>query len=260
MFARPNPWRMEGGGSNGTPFRSGLSLGVVPNMLVAPAIMTAFTNAPLGVYALFSFTEPVGYQPSKKYCLTIAAPPPTKGVAIEVPCRTDLTHSSGRLAIPADTVTPGATTSGLMRPSEVGPMDENGARFENLSSGSLWGPIRMSSWRPASRARNIGRAALRGMEAVGISTDSTDFTLPANVILKDPLGPLFATRAATAPACCNRYTLSINSHCPRSTSASLPMISAAFVIVLHASKGDAMASSNELPRKKSPNVGPKCAS
>mmetsp|Transcript_2848 Transcript_2848/g.7104 ORF Transcript_2848/g.7104 Transcript_2848/m.7104 type:complete len:255 (+) Transcript_2848:439-1203(+) len=177
-FTRPKPCRTEGGDSSGTPFRSGSSLGVVPDMPVAPAISTAFTSAPLGVY-LCTFTRaPLGYIPSMKYCRTSSAAPPTRGVAMEVPCSTEERHCPGSAPAPADTVSPGATRSGLMRPSGVGPMEEKGARLEKRSRGSCWCWIHRSRVRPASRARYMGRAPLRGMEAAGIMMLDTELPSP----------------------------------------------------------------------------------
>ena len=54
----PKPWRTEGGGSRGTPFRSSLSLGVVPDIGTAPAIKTAFTSGPLGEAVWLAFLLP----------------------------------------------------------------------------------------------------------------------------------------------------------------------------------------------------------
>jgi len=63
-----------------------------------------------------------------KYCRAIAALPATTGAAMDVPCLRMVLHwSTTPSALPsakALVTSPGATMSGLMRRSEVGPKDE----------------------------------------------------------------------------------------------------------------------------------------
>jgi hypothetical protein len=93
-------------------------------------ISAALSSAPEGVSASAGAAVPDGYHPAVKYSLTRAAAPATPGDAIEVPLivRVPQLNEPALLSLLAETIDePGMVTSGLMRPSSVGPQLENEA-------------------------------------------------------------------------------------------------------------------------------------
>src|SRR5262245_17480263 len=110
-------------------------------MSAALLISIALTSAALGVKPFAGIAAPVGYQPSMKYCLTIAAAPAAAGAAMLVPesCLYCVSSHTGHGA-PSHPLTerismPGAVRSGLIRSSLVGP------RLEVLESTLLLIPF-----------------------------------------------------------------------------------------------------------------------
>src|SRR5689334_19266612 len=93
-------------------------------MLIAELISVALSSAADGVKPFVETSVPVGYQPSVKYWRISAVRPAAPGVAMLVPESAwvpQLFVVMLRSLFAETMLDPGTVTSGLMRPSAVGP-------------------------------------------------------------------------------------------------------------------------------------------
>ena len=97
-----------------------LSLALILTLSLALTLALTLTVA----LALTLTPIPHTHAPCMKYCRTSAAPAATSGAAMDVPLFTSVVHCR-EWANPSEDadvmLSPGATSSGLMRPSAVGP-------------------------------------------------------------------------------------------------------------------------------------------
>lgn len=132
-------------------------------------------RAPLISIALRSALD--GRRPvfSKRYCLATAAVPLTSGVAIEVPDFLWVAHPLPAPPTGAALImlSPGATTSGFILPSSVGPPLENEGTFSCFLGTLSEGPVTesLTSLCVSSTAMRK-RPALAGTKRAGMSAAS----------------------------------------------------------------------------------------